>query len=350
MKRLIIGVGVILLIVLGLIGLVLLLTKNWISGGICTGIPLIFFVLFGLGGLKTVHQEEVFMIELLGSFYKIKKPGLIWVCPVIMKKRAMVEMWEQSVDLFKENPKIDFTGGGSAKLVKPKVWFKIENPYKVIYGVDDWVIALRSKIENLFRDFLSNNRVEAIIDQEAVHPWWTLIKESSQSHNQNPEAEILGDWGMKVTSITVEDFDWSDEVVKTRKEVFVAGREEEREKNLAKAALFKSKKKAVEIMGLVIQMLSQATGKSQKYIQSEIQGDTKLKTKVWSFVQEVITLELGLEKGAVQDIRVGGSTGMEKSFLTLISAFKGGKTDVKEEKEEKEEKEKEEKEKKEKED
>ena len=217
-----------------------------IAAGIVLAIA--FFIL----GFRIVREEERWVIELLGRYFCTLRPGLNWVFPFITKIRAVVSVWEQSINLFPENPNIDFKGGGTAQLINAKVWLVVRDPYKAIYNVENWRKAVQARIENLMRDYLSNQSVEEIIDQESIHPWWELIKTNLQKQKlpENPEQEILDNWGIQITKITIEDFKWSEEVVKTRKEVFEAQREIEREKNLSEAAIYKSRKKAQESGGM----------------------------------------------------------------------------------------------------
>ncbi|MEA3344516.1 MAG: SPFH domain-containing protein [Patescibacteria group bacterium] len=324
MKRLIITVSGILLSVIGVIGVILLLSRNWISGGILSGIFLFFAIFFGLGGLKIIHQEEKAIIEWFGKLYGKKGPGLIWICPIIMKIRERVSIWEQSLDLFQENPKIDFTGGGYAQLVKAKVWFKIIDPKKVIYNIGDWRSALKDRMENLFRDFLSNQTVEGVIDQAIVHPWWTLIKEDLKIHKEDPEKEIEKDWGIKVTFITLEDFDWSKEVIETRRDVFIAKREKERQENLALAAPHEAEGNAKRTIGSVVQMMSELTGKDIKTVKDEINTTPELRKELIRFTKEVVTRRMSLDKSALTDIRVDGAQGIEKGLLEIIALWKSG--------------------------
>ena len=332
-KRSIILIIIISLCILGVIGFNLLLSGNWTSGSICFGVFLFFFIFFGLKGLKIVHQQEVLIVEFFGKYYATKNPGLTWICPVVMKVKRIVLIWEQPIDLFSENTKIDFKGGGYAKLVKPKAWLKIVDPVKATYDIDDWKIALSSKMENLFRDFLSNQTVEEVIDQANIHPWWELIKDSLKEakSTEDPQNEIKESWGIKVNSITLEDFDWSDEVVSTRRDLFKAKREKERQENLAEAAPYEAKARARETIGSLVEMASELTGKDIDTVQKEIDATPELRKELLKFAKEVVTRRMSLDKGALTDIRVDGAQGIEKGLLEIVALWKagigGGKTD-----------------------
>lgn len=213
-------------------------------------VVIVIIIIFFPSGLKIVQQQERFVMEFLGKFSTILNPGLRWIFPFLMKTRAIISIWEQSIDLFLENPDIDFREGGTAKLIKPKVWVEVKDVYKAIYNVANWRQAVKERVEDLLRDALSNQSVEEIIDQTTIHPWWDLVKREFGQHNVNPEQEILDDWGVKITRVTIPDFGWSEEVIKTRREVFEAQRQIKREKNLAMAAKHEARKKAQESGGM----------------------------------------------------------------------------------------------------
>jgi len=282
---------------------------SWALIVVCAGII--------LGGVRIVQQQERFIIEFWGKFYTILNPGIRWIFPFLMKTRAIVSVWEQSIDLFPEKPSIDFSGGGTAELVDPKVWLKIEDPYKAIYNVANWREAVKEKVENLFRNYLSNQRVEEIIDQHTLHDWWALVKEEivkGETPGPDPEEEILKDWGIRITRITVTDFKWSEEVIRARREVFEAQRKIDQEENLAKAAVYVAQKKAQESGGL--------HGEIKRLLQDKYGYSSDEATKVAS---EYVKYFKGAETGRLIDWRTSGEGGIYEMIVKGIMAIEKAK-------------------------
>lgn len=289
-------------------------------------IIIVVIVVFVLTGLRVVQQQERFIIEFLGKFYKILGPGLHWIFPFLMRTRAIVLMWEQSVDLFPEKPSIDFKGGGTAQLVEPKVWGKIEDPRKAVYNIANWREAVRERVESLFRNYLSNQTVEEIIDQQTLHSWWELIKkEIMEGGLPNPEDEIVKDWGIKITRITVSDFKWSEAVIKARREVFEAQRKIDQEKNLAEAAKHKARGKAQESGGM--------HGQIKKILVEDYNYPPGKADKVAS---EYVKYFKGAETGRLVDWRTSGEAGIFEMIAKGMMAIEKAKELVGKGKEKKE--------------
>jgi len=298
-------------------------------------IIIVVIVIFVLIGTKIVQQQERFVIEMLGKFYTVLGPGLNWIVPFLMRVRAIVPVWEQSMDLFPETPDIDFREGGTAKLVDPKVWVEVKDVYKAVYDIANWREAVKERVENLLRDTLSNRSVEEIIDQKTIHPWWNLVKEELGKESMpDPEQEILDKWGIKVLRVTISDFKWSEEVIKARREVFEAQRKISQEENLAKAAVHTAQKKAQESGGM--------HGEIKKLLQDNYGYSSTEANKVAS---EYVKYFKGAETGRLIDWRSSGEGGIYEMIAKGIMAIEKAKELVgktqKAEKEEKEEKEEE---------
>ena len=352
MKRLIIGISTILLGVMGLIGLVSLLIGNWVSGSIYTGISLFFFVFFGLKGLKVIHEEERAVIEFFGKFYGIKKPGLIWVCPIIMKIREKIALWEQTIKLFENPIKIDFQDG-SAIPKSVEGFIKIRNPdtlylseeenrlnkeknksneetkkaktgvYRSVYYVDNWRTKIIEVLENAVRSYLATLTIDEALPKR--RGGYNLLDE-----NRIPKEETqiirntIEGYGLDLLRVTVTDFDLDPEIVKARNEV---------QKKLRQTEVAEYEKiiRAKETVGSLIQMLAESTGKKYEEIQEEIATNTELKNTIQSFSKELITRRMSIDGKALTDIRVSGAQGMEKGLLEIVALWKagigGGKTD-----------------------
>lgn len=282
--------------------------------------------IFVLIGIRIVQQQERFIIEFLGKFYTILNPGLRWIFPFLMKTRAIVSVWEQSIDIFPEKPSIDFKGGGTAELVEPKVWGKVEDPHKAIYNIANWREAVRERVESLFRNYLSNQTVEEIIDQQTLHSWWKLIKkEITGGGLPDPEEEIVKDWGIRITRITVSDFKWSEAVIKARRGVFEAQRKIEQEENLAEAAVHEARKKAQESGGM--------HGQIKKILVEDYNYPPEEADKVAS---EYVKYFKGAETGRLVDWRTSGEGGIYEMIAKGMIAIEKAKELVGKEKEKKE--------------
>lgn len=317
------------MMVLGMAGFGLLVFKQWVPAIVCLSIFTIG-IIFGIAGLKKVHQEERMVVELFGKFYEIKKPGLRWVCPIIMSVRAIVSIWEQTLVLFKDPIKIDFKDG-SAVPKGVKAFVRIKDPgkpykseeeaverqgiFRAIYYVNNWRERIVELLENAVRSYLATLAIDdALPDKKGGYDLLTADRMPEDEKAEIKKALEL--WGLKLERITVTDFDLSAEIVKSRDAV-------QTRKRAVEAAELERQVRAHKTVGTLIQMLADARGKTFSEIQEEMDKDTKLKKEIMVFSQELITRQMSIDSNSLTDVRVSGTGGDAlKSFLTLIAAYK----------------------------
>jgi regulator of protease activity HflC (stomatin/prohibitin superfamily) len=336
-----IGVKIVLILtsllvgLVGLIGLILLVSGNWISGGICFSVFVLIFIIFGLGGLKTAHHEERFVIEFLGRFFKIKGPGLFWICPFVMKVRAVVSLWEMSLKLFEEPVKIDFKDG-SAIPKGVEAFMKIKSPdnkyivlgesqegeegkkfsgvFRAIYFVDNWREKTTELLENAVRSYLATLTIDEALPQRRGG-YDLLTQNKIPGQEKKRIKKTLEGWGLDLLRVAVTDFDLDTEVVQARQEVQKRLRQTE-------VAEFEKIVRSKETIGSLVQMISESTGREYKDIQNEINENPEFRKELTDFAKDMISRSTSLNKGALTDIRVSGAQGIEKGLLEIISLWK----------------------------
>jgi len=327
--RMIIKISGITVTMLGIAGFICLASGYWVPAIVCLGIFMVLVVVFGIGGLKAIHQEERAVVEFLGRFYEIKKPGLRWVCPIIMSIRAIVPIWEQTLILFKESIKIDFKDGSAVpkgikafiRIKDPGTSYKLEGEtigragiFRAIYYINNWRERAVELLENTVRSYLATLTIDEALPER--RGGYDLLSE-----NRMPEPErekirkTLEMWGLKLERITVTDFDLDPEIVKARNEV-------QKRKRAVEVAEHEKVVRATETVGSLIQMMAESTGKTPREIQKEIDKDPKLKKRLTSFSEELITRRMSIDAKALTDIRTGGGGNLEQSLLRLFAAFK----------------------------
>jgi len=168
----------ILKVLLGLIffsGIGTLILGDWIIGIFL----LLIFLLAFLFGLRKIPEQERWVIETLGSYYKTVGPGIVWIPPFIGKWRTKVPLWEQSKMLFTDSPSLDFRQGGTAKLVNAKAWLKATDPRKATYEVRQWDVRVKETLENYLRTFFGKLSVDEVIERKGnlgQSSWWEELR------------------------------------------------------------------------------------------------------------------------------------------------------------------------------
>jgi len=256
-------------------------------------------------GFKRVTQEERLLIETFGRYDGVKGPGLVFVLPFIQKVRACLLLWEFPIDLFPENPRIDFKDGGTAELIDPKVWLKIkgedekekeESMVKMVYNVQNFELAVRELIENALRSYLNSLTIEEVIEKRRAQEsgsslWWANVRQFYKNkQKENELVETLENWGLEVVRITISDFSWDKKVVAARERVFDTEKQLEIQDRLIEIKQKRGVAQSEQITTIIKHTLEQLT--NTKLSQEDILKTTK----------ELTALFVAAEKGELMDV------------------------------------------------
>ncbi|MCV2403032.1 paraslipin [Marinomonas sp. C2222] len=142
----------------------------------------LILVVVGLkASLKFVPQNEAYLIERFGKYQSTKEAGLNFIIPFIDRIAAMRSLKEQAVDVPEQSA---ITKDNISLNVDGVLYFRVLDPYKATYGVDNYVFAVtqlaqttmrselgKMELDKTFeeRDLLNTNIVSAI--NEAAGPW-----------------------------------------------------------------------------------------------------------------------------------------------------------------------------------
>jgi len=140
------------------------------------------FVVFALkGSMKFVPQNQAYVIERFGKYQSTKEAGLNFIIPFIDRISADRSLKEQAVDVPEQSA---ITKDNISLHVDGVLYFRVLDPYKATYGVDNYVFAVtqlaqttmrselgKMELDKTFeeRDLLNTNIVAAIND--AAGPW-----------------------------------------------------------------------------------------------------------------------------------------------------------------------------------
>jgi regulator of protease activity HflC (stomatin/prohibitin superfamily) len=145
-------------------------------------IVLLVFVIFILRtGIKFVPQNRAFVIERFGKFHSTKEAGLNFIIPFIDRVAADRSLKEQAIDVPSQG---GITKDNISLTVDGVLYFRVLDPYKATYGVDNYIFAVtqlaqttmrselgKMELDKTFeeREHLNRNIVAAI--NEASSPW-----------------------------------------------------------------------------------------------------------------------------------------------------------------------------------
>lgn len=138
-------------------------------------------VVFFKLSIKFVPQNQAWLIERFGKYHSTKEAGLNFILPFIDRVSADRSLKEQAVDVPSQSA---ITKDNISLVVDGVLYFRVLDPYKATYGVDDYVFAVtqlaqttmrselgKMELDKTFeeRDLLNASIVSAI--NSAAEPW-----------------------------------------------------------------------------------------------------------------------------------------------------------------------------------
>lgn len=156
---------------------------------IVLAIVVILVIVVVVSSIKIVNQNEVFMIERLGKFYKKAQSGLNLIVPFIDRVVNRVDLRTQVID---SPPQSVITRDNVSISIDAIVYFRVTDPYNATYQIDDVFLALEYLTATNLRDVIGsldldetlssreqiNTRLRVSLD-EATDPWgsrWNASK------------------------------------------------------------------------------------------------------------------------------------------------------------------------------
>lgn len=142
---------------------------------------LIFVIILAKSSVIFVPQNRAYLVERFGKFQSTKVAGLNFMIPFIDRIAADRSLKEQAVDVPEQSA---ITKDNISLSVDGVLYFRVLDPYKATYGVDNYVFAVtqlaqttmrselgKMELDKTFeeRDVLNTNIVSAIND--AAGPW-----------------------------------------------------------------------------------------------------------------------------------------------------------------------------------
>ncbi|HOJ98095.1 MAG TPA: stomatin-like protein [Termitinemataceae bacterium] len=156
------------------------------------GAVALLVIIIIIKGIHLVPQKENWLVERFGKYEQTLKPGLNLINPIFARIAAKIDIREQVLDL---PPQGIITEDNATVKVDGVVFFKITDPFKAYYGIQNLKIA----IENL-----------ALTSLRSIMGKLTLDNSLSSRDKINAELlEILDNatdpWGTKITRVEIKD-------------------------------------------------------------------------------------------------------------------------------------------------
>ena len=123
---------------------------------------LVFILVVFKSCILFVPQNRAFVIERFGRYQSTKEAGLGFILPVIDRIGADRSLKEQAVDVPSQNA---ITKDNISLTVDGVLYFRVLDPVKATYGVDDYVFAVTQLAQTTMRSELGKMELDKTFEE-----------------------------------------------------------------------------------------------------------------------------------------------------------------------------------------
>lgn len=147
-----------------------------------------------LKGIRIVPQAENWIVETFGKFNVILQPGLNIINPFFSRVAQKIDIRELIIDM-PSQPII--TSDNATVNVNGVVFFKIMDPYKSYYGVDNLQFGIQALAQTSLRAIMGKMTLdESLSKRDKINAELLAILD-----------EATDPWGTKITRVEIQDID-----------------------------------------------------------------------------------------------------------------------------------------------
>lgn len=153
---------------------------------------LIFVVVVLKKSIVFVPQNRAWLVERFGKYLATKEAGLNFIVPFIDRVAGDRSLKEQAIDVPSQSA---ITRDNITLSVDGVLYFRVLDPYKATYGVDDYIFAVTQLAQTTMRSELGKLELDRTFEERA-----TLNINIVQAINEAAEP-----WGIQVMRYEIKD-------------------------------------------------------------------------------------------------------------------------------------------------
>lgn len=156
------------------------------------GIILILVVITLRSGIKFVPQNRAYVVERFGKYHSTKEAGLNFIIPFLDRIAADRSLKEQAVDVPSQS---GITKDNISLSVDGVLYFRVLDPYKATYGVDNYIFAVTQLAQTTMRSELGKMELDKTFEERS-HLNTNIV---------NAINEAAAPWGIQVMRYEIKD-------------------------------------------------------------------------------------------------------------------------------------------------
>ena len=133
-----------------------------IFGNLVPIVIFIFVVVVLKSSIKFVPQNQAWVVERFGKFHSTKIAGINFIIPFIDRISAVSSLKEQARDVPSQSA---ITKDNISLVVDGVLYFRVLDPYKATYGVNDYVAGVTQLAQTTMRSELGKMEFDKIFEE-----------------------------------------------------------------------------------------------------------------------------------------------------------------------------------------
>ncbi len=126
------------------------------------GVILVLVIVTLKSGIKFVPQNRAYVVERFGKYHSTKEAGLNFIIPFIDRIAADRSLKEQAIDVPSQG---GITKDNISLSVDGVLYFRVLDPYKATYGVDNYVFAVTQLAQTTMRSELGKMELDKTFEE-----------------------------------------------------------------------------------------------------------------------------------------------------------------------------------------
>lgn len=149
--------------------------------------------------INICNQNDNIIIERLGKYSRLQKPGIFLAIPLIDKLRYVIDMRELTIPI---EPQHSITQDNVTLSIAGVVFIKFVDPYKTAYGVSDPIYAVTQFAQSAMRSIVGKHTLDEIFHK----------REKLNEYIIESLKEGIENWGIKVLRYEITEIHVTDEI------------------------------------------------------------------------------------------------------------------------------------------
>ncbi len=156
------------------------------------GVILVLVIVTLKSGIKFVPQNRAYVVERFGKYHSTKEAGLNFIIPFIDRIAADRSLKEQAIDVPSQG---GITKDNISLSVDGVLYFRVLDPYKATYGVDNYVFAVTQLAQTTMRSELGKMELDKTFEE----------RERLNANIVASINEASAPWGIQVMRYEIKD-------------------------------------------------------------------------------------------------------------------------------------------------